>query len=101
MPILLYAIDCLNIDIGQLKMLSTRWNSMFRKIFDYNKWDSVKELIYLLDRLDLMRIVNMRRLLFVQRVSNSANSIMIELIRRYLQGAQLKSVQDEYNMNYN
>ena len=37
---------------------------MYRTVFHYNKWDSVKELIYYLGRIDLLHIVQMRKLLF-------------------------------------
>src|SRR5207244_2509204 len=40
LPVLLYAIDCLNLPHVQLCELNSWWNSVYRKMFNYNKWES-------------------------------------------------------------
>ena len=52
LPILLYSIECLNLNDVQLREINSWWNSVYRKIFGYNKWESVKEIICLFGRLD-------------------------------------------------
>ena len=64
LPILSYALESIILDKSQLRQLNSWWNSVYRTVFNYNKWDSVKELIYYLGRIDLLHIVQMRRLLF-------------------------------------
>ena len=64
LPILLYGLDCLNLRAPQIKEINGWWNLVYRKIFDYNQWESVKEIIYQMGRLDVHHLVNMRRLLF-------------------------------------
>src|SRR5271166_3080118 len=67
LPIILYAMESLNVKGPQLKEVNAWWNAVYRKIFGYHKWESVKGLICELGRLDIMHIVNLRRLLFIKR----------------------------------
>ena len=45
LPILSYAMESLNVNISQLKEINSWWNAVYRKLFNYNKWESVKEVI--------------------------------------------------------
>jgi len=92
LPIILYAIESLNLKVVQVKQLNSWWNSVDRKIFGYNKWDSVKELIFMLGRLDLVHIVNLRRLMFIKRLMMSYNRVMSKLMYYYLHGPELQNL---------
>ena len=98
LPILLYSIECLSLNIVQLKEINSWWNSVYRKIFGYNKWESVKEVICLLGRLDVLHIVVMRRLKFIKRVSISGNSVMNDLMKYYLHSSELKHLEDQLSL---
>src|SRR5271155_3665034 len=74
--ILLYAVECINISKTQCRDLNSWWNSVYRKIFGYNKWESVKELIFLMGRLNVLYLVNIRQLLFIKRLSILGNFTM-------------------------
>jgi hypothetical protein len=65
---------------------------VYRKVFKINKWESVKELIFMLGRLDILHLVSMRRMLFVQRLSLSTNSVMSELMQLYLHSPEFKTL---------
>src|SRR6267154_5521977 len=52
LPILLYAVESLNLPKTQITELNSWWNSVYRKIFNYQKWQSVRLLISSLGRLD-------------------------------------------------
>ena len=67
LPILLYAVESIALTNDQLRQLKACWNSVYRRIFNFQRWESVKELIYLLERLDFYHIVKLRRVLFVKR----------------------------------
>ena len=41
LPILLYGIEGMNLPNTQLKDVNAWWNYVYRKIFNYNKWESV------------------------------------------------------------
>ena len=83
LPIILYAIESLDVKSSQVTEINTWWNSVYRKIFGYNKWESVKELICLLGRLDIHHLVNMRRLLFIKRLQDNDNAVMMDLMYKY------------------
>ena len=49
---------------------------MYRKIFGYNRHESVKLLLFCLQRLDFKRSYDLKRLLFLKRVQSSSNSVI-------------------------
>ena len=73
LPILLYATESLNLPKTQILELNSWWNSVYRNFFNYNKWESVRTLISMLDRLDLCHIINLKSLSFIIRMSNCIN----------------------------
>ena len=81
LPILLYAIESLNLKRDELSSLNSCWNAAYRKIFNFNKWESVKELIHLLGRTDLKLMENYRRITFVKSMcSISCSNNVVNLI---------------------
>src|SRR5437867_5451775 len=68
LPILLYAAESLNLPKSQITELNSWWNSVYRKIFSYHKWESVRSFIYMLGRLDLIYIINLRTLTFIIKI---------------------------------
>ena len=79
LPLLTYALECLNTKPALLQEINSWWNSAFRRIFGYNIWESVKEVICRLGRLDLVHIINLRRLLFLKHFSHSNNKVVRDL----------------------
>ena len=96
LPILTYAVECIKPTKSQLQELNSWWNSVYRKIFGYNKWESVKGLIFMLQRIDLLHIINMRQLLFAKRILSCNTFILNELCRYFSEYSQLKTLQDVY-----
>ena len=45
LPLLSYGMSGVRLNASQLRTLNACWNNVFRKIFHYNKWDSVKLVI--------------------------------------------------------
>ena len=45
LPILTYAISALNLSEAQVNDLNIAWNSVYRNIFGFHRWESVKECI--------------------------------------------------------
>jgi len=99
LPILLYAIESLSLSNDQMSELNSCWNSVYRKIFSYNKWESVRVLICMLGRLDLHHIVNLRRLSFVKRMSvnEGKNNIISNVMYYYIGRAECTSVTKCFN----
>ena len=49
LPILLYCIGALELNNVLVHELSVCWNDAFRKIFHYNRWESLKQVQYLVE----------------------------------------------------
>ena len=62
-PLLLYCIEVFNLDSCELCEINVCANAIYRKIFGYNKWESVKQCIYYLGRLDIFHIYKLRKIL--------------------------------------
>jgi len=56
LPILMYASPGYSFKKRQLSELNACWNSLYRKIFNFNQWESVKCFINGLGRLDLHQL---------------------------------------------
>ena len=94
MPILLYAVESTNLNADQKRELNSWWNSVYRKVFGYHKWESVKSVICYMERLDLLHTINLRQLLFLKKISFIDNSVMSNIMRYYVHGRELKITQD-------
>ena len=64
LPVLTYGIEALQISNRQCRLLGVCWNNMFRKIFHFNQWSSVKSLQCFCERLDIQRLFHLRKLCF-------------------------------------
>ena len=76
LPILAYGLDSVTLSKKQISQLNVCWNNTYRKIFGYNRHESVKLLICCLQRLDFKRSYDLKRLLFLKRVQSSSNSVI-------------------------
>ena len=101
LPILLYSIECFNLNISQIKDINSWWNSVYRKIFSYNKWESVKELISLLGRIDMHHLIDLRKILFLQRLNSCNNCVMIDLYNFMLHSAEYICLLGLYKISCN
>ena len=98
LPLLTYALECLNTKPAILQQINSWWNSVFRKIFGYNTWESVKEVIWRLGRLDLLHIINLRQLLFLKHLSHSNNKVVRDLATLLKHGTEFHAAQAEYDI---
>ena len=72
----MYVSEALYLDATRSNEISRWWNSVYRKIFHFNKWESVSEPILLLERLDYKSLYMLRKCTFVQSRSCSHNAIL-------------------------
>ena len=56
LPILLYSIVAFDLNTCQTDELNACWNSAYRRIFGFHKWESVRQFIWGLGRLDFKSI---------------------------------------------
>jgi hypothetical protein len=83
LPILTYVIGGLSLTSHQLNELNVCWNNIYRIVFHFNKWESVKAFIHGLGRLNFIYIVYVRRVNFYHHLLNSSNSVLYNLLWTY------------------
>jgi hypothetical protein len=98
LPFLTYGMESLSPKSIIAKQINSWWNSVYRKIAGYNKWESVKEVICRLGRLDLLHIINMRRLLFIKHLAESTNSVVRELSYMFKHSTEYYALQSEHGI---
>jgi len=57
LSVLMYAIPALLLTTRQVSELNACWNNAIRRVFGYNKWESVSALLLSLERLNVKRLI--------------------------------------------
>jgi hypothetical protein len=70
LPILMYGLDCVDLSTRQVHELNVCWNNAYRKIFGFKYSESVKLLIFFMQRIDFRKLYDLKRMLFVYSCSN-------------------------------
>jgi hypothetical protein len=83
LPLLLYGVEALNVPSSQVSALGCWWNAVFRKLFFYNMWESVKMLIYFLQRLDMHHMIIQRKLLFIRSLEMCGNNLISNISKLF------------------
>ena len=93
----------MNMNPVLLKDINMWWNSVYRKIFKFNKWESVKCLICLLGRFDIYHLENVRRIKFLKNMSavQNLNSVVSFVNSKYVNRGEFWSVINKFNMDFN
>ena len=80
LPILLYCLGALCLPQHRVRQLGVCWNDCFRKIFHYNRWDSVKELQYFCGELSFEYLYDLNKWNFLSnmRSSSTESSVMLQ-----------------------
>jgi hypothetical protein len=71
LPIFTYYIGALNTSHYEVEELGVCWNSCFRKIFHYHKWDPAKELQYFCNELSFEYIFDLNKWNFFNNSQSS------------------------------
>jgi hypothetical protein len=83
LPILTYAISALNLSIKQSAELNACWNSVYRRIFGFNRWESVKCFVSGMGRLDFYHIVSLQKVKFYFKLYLSKRSLLSDMFWFY------------------
>lgn len=65
LPLITYCIGAFELNSSAIKDLAVCWNDAFRRIFRFNRWNSVKQLQYFCESLDLRHIYDLARFKFL------------------------------------
>jgi len=63
----MYACEALNLCSYKLRSLAMCWNSIFRKLFKFHRWESVKLVQLFCGRMDLSHMFDLRKLNFSKK----------------------------------
>ena len=83
-PVLSYALECFNLPSSSLNHLNVYWNSVYRKIFDFRSWESVKELICRMERMNFKHLYYQKKLCFLHKMLRSDNSIVASVMKFFI-----------------
>jgi hypothetical protein len=79
-PVLSYALECFNLPRGIVHQLNVYWNSVYRKIFAFKPWESVRELTCLLERMNFEFLHYQKKLCFLRNMLFLKNSIIVSVM---------------------
>jgi len=71
----MYAAPALHLSVKQTSEFNVCWNTVFRRIFRYNKWESVR-----CDRLDVKHLIIVRRIQFYRHIFYMNDSVLQNLL---------------------
>lgn len=92
LPILQYSTCAFHLLKTQCDELNAAWNSVYRRVFNFRKYDSVRLVICGLERLDFNHIRSKLILTFLKNCLQSSNTVVSFLTRLFTLGPQFKSV---------
>lgn len=92
LPILQYSMGALYLLKTQCDELNAAWNSVYRRVFNFRKYDSVRLVICGLERLDFHHIRSKLTLIFLKNCLQSSNNVISFLTRLFTLGPQFQSV---------
>ena len=75
-PVLSYALECFHLSSTHMQQLNACWNSVYRKIFHYKPWTSVRELIHCLERMNFEYLFYQKKLCFLHNLMFCNNSML-------------------------
>ena len=64
LPVLMYGLDVLFLGLVEMRKLNVCWSSIYRRIFNFHRWEYVKVLQLMCERLDLTHILDKIKLKF-------------------------------------
>ena len=86
LPILQYVSGSLRLNDSQLKSLNVCWNTVFRKIFQFNRWESVSSFINGLGYLNFTHMYYLDVFKLMSGMMFSANRVLNSLVSVYIKG---------------
>ena len=79
LPLLTFAAGAVTCNKQQVHDLNVCWNTMYRTVFNFNCWESVKSFINGLGKLSLQYILKVCKVKFYFHLLYAANSLLLDL----------------------
>ena len=99
LPLLTYCLGAIEIPRYRVKQIGVCWNDSFRKIFGFNRWESVKELQLNLGELPFEYLYDLYCLKFLSNRNNISDSFALLLDLSNLQFGHLNRLLEVYCNN--
>jgi len=96
--ILTYGCKGIDLSTDNINRLNVCWNDVYRKIFGFHRWESVKFVQLHCERLDLVRIVQLHRLKFLNKLFNSRNQVICQCLSWCRRNNKYRKLCNEYDI---
>jgi len=97
-PLLSYTLECFNFTSSYMQQLSACWNSVYRKIFHYNPWTSVRELMYCLGRMNFEYLFYKKKLCFLHCMRGCKNVVVSSVMEVFVRSGEYMKAYDFANV---
>ena len=101
LPILQYATAAICLTKSQLRSLNSCWNDVYRKIFKFNRWNSVTEFIGGLGYLNFVYLRYLSIIKFLKVSVISTNLVLRNAVAMFLQGTEYRRLSELLRININ
>ena len=91
-PVLSYALECFNLSNGCVRQLDACWNSVYRRIFLFKPWESVREQISYLERMNLEYLYYQKKLCFLNSMTHSDNNVIISVLGAFIHSVEFNKL---------
>ena len=81
LPVLMYAVPALTLGKRQTDELNACWNNVIRRIFGYNRRESVKEVIYGLGQLNVRCLIMLIQIKFYRHLYYCKNTFITSIFQ--------------------
>jgi hypothetical protein len=99
LPVLQYATAALNLSSTQLRLLNACWNSVYRKVFKYQRWESVNNVIDGLGNLNFVHLWYLSVAKLIKSMSRSTNSVLIKTVYLFHFSNELKNFEKHLDID--
>ena len=79
LPVIAY-FDGISLSKQQIHELNVCWDNAYIKIFGFKAFKPVKELIYLMQRIDFRKLYDLRRLMFLHKLAYLQHDVISHLL---------------------
>jgi len=90
LPLLTYAAGAVTYNKKQVHDLNVCWNTVYRTVFNFNRWESVKGFINGLGKLSLQYILKVHKVKFYYHLLCVGNSLLTDLFWLYVNDCYFK-----------
>ena len=102
LPILMYSVESGILNDSASITLNCCWNFIYRRIFGYFRWESVRNVMGALNKLNVIYMINLRRVLFIKRMMNDSlnNHTLLGIVKHYVNNNEFQTILNKYKINF-